>query len=237
MASKKKMEDYDKYVESHRPNDMMVYRKKLSCAALCTKRALFAMNLIIVIFAIILIAIGGYVVQSTIADITTKGVPAGIIVMGIFLLFISVLGCIAAGKENKRLLGWYAIALFLILLIQIILAIVLLTNGNKAESWVSDGWYNASAATQADLMNTFSCCGLNNVNDTYAKCPNTAWPPCLGKLKSEFEDHIIPLGAVSITFAFLQMCAVLCALCLRVGVASTEAPAPKSDDNRTASRY
>lgn len=219
-----KLDEYDRHVQSNRVANTTPMSKKLGCFSLFSKKSLLVLNVIFLIFAIIVIAVGSYVVQSAVSAITTQGVPVGMIVMGTFLLVISIFGCIAAAKESRKLLGIYAVLLFLILLVQIIIAIVLLTNSKKADDYVRDGWAGASASQQADLQDSFGCCGLTNYNETLspqtckAENKNT---PCLSKISSKFEDNYVALGAIALTFGILQAFGVILALCLRGGVGQT----------------
>src|SRR3979409_1812665 len=77
----------------------------------CFKYTLLLANLLFLIFGIVLMSVGSYAMNNTLAFIQGTTLPAGLIVLGVFIMLLSLLGAVSAWKESRGFLGLYFVLL------------------------------------------------------------------------------------------------------------------------------
>lgn len=205
----------------------------------CIKFLLFGFNLIFVLAAIGLIAVGAYV-QIKLKDYfeliegSFSSAAALCIAVGVIIFFIAVFGCCGAFKENYCCTMIFAVLLFIIFVLEIAAGIAGFVLRGKVEHYVED-YMDKTLANNDKVWDTvqkdFKCCGVRNYTDwTRANktgipvsCCKVAGckPPdgiykdgCLTKFTTWLEDKIYIVGAVGIALAFIQIVGILFACCL-----------------------
>jgi len=147
----------------------------------CVKYLLFAFNLIFVIAAIALIAVGAYV-QIKLTDYydffgneyTGPGIL--LIVVGVFIFLIAFFGCMGALKENYCLTMSFAVLLAVVFIMMIAGGIAAYVLRNDIEDEVttilSDAQKNYGGSghdgvtkTWDKLQREFTCCGVKNSSE------------------------------------------------------------------------
>lgn len=145
----------------------------------CVKYLLFAFNLIFVIAAIALIAVGAYV-QIKLVDYydffgneyTGPGIL--LIVVGVFIFFIAFFGCMGALKENYCLTMSFAVLLAVVFILMIAGGIAAYVLRNDIEDKVvmilieAEKKYNitiGATSTWDKLQREFHCCGVKNASE------------------------------------------------------------------------
>jgi hypothetical protein len=78
---------------------------ELSAAQNCFKMTLVVANIVFLIFGSVLCAVGAYAMQSKAGSLAGETLPQGIIAVGVFVILLSVLGCVAAFRESRVFLG------------------------------------------------------------------------------------------------------------------------------------
>jgi hypothetical protein len=53
----------------------------------------------------VLCGVGGYAMQTKAGSLAGQTLPQGIIVLGVFIILVSFLGCVSAYKESRCFLG------------------------------------------------------------------------------------------------------------------------------------
>lgn len=76
----------------------------MSSIASCSHVLFF--SLLCQIFGIVLISVGSYALNSTVAGIVGTTLPAGLIVLGVFIMLVALLGGISAYRESRAFLGF-----------------------------------------------------------------------------------------------------------------------------------
>jgi hypothetical protein len=196
---------------------------RLSCGLELSKKILIGINVFFLIFGAIIIGLGAYTMQGDTSIYFSSALPTGIIVLGVFILFLSFLGCFGAMRENRILLAAYAGILLIIFICQLIIACVILADQAQVAQYLSDAWTGASVATKQKLQSDFGCCGYNTFNDTQAAqpCPTGSTQGCYQLLQSSLTSKLSLLGGFGIFLAFIQLFGVVLALVLRAGILGT----------------
>lgn len=216
---------------------------ELSSAQSCFKGTLTIVNLIFLIFGCILCGVGAYALQTKAGSLAGETLPTGIIVLGVFIILVSFLGCLSAFRESRCLLGLYFTFLLIFVIILMAIGVGVYAKKDSASVYMSEGWCEASKSVQADIQTYFQCCGLYSYNDSMARydaylgpiaaacaiiapervpkvplaCPANVVQsnglPCLPILQSSFESSYVAAGACAIAFAVI-MGAGMCIVCV-----------------------
>ena len=145
--------------------------------------------------------------------------------MGIFVMLISLVGCIGAKRESRLILGIYAVILVILIICQIAVGIAVYANQSEAVKLLTLGWNAAAPATLVLIQNYLQCCGLTVYNLTAAPgmpasaytglaaqpCPDrTLYPSsvgqtCLPLMVQQIQSSYVTVGIVAIVFAVLQV--------------------------------
>lgn len=157
----------------------------------CIKFLLFAFNLIFVIAAIAIIAVGAYV-QIKLTEYYDffgnqyAGPGILLIVVGVFIFIIAFFGCMGAIKENYCLVMTFAVLLALIFILMIAGGIAGFVLRNDIEDKVVDVLKNEVTNYNKNpgvtdawnvLQQEFQCCGVTNSSDwKQASDLNTTYP-------------------------------------------------------------
>jgi hypothetical protein len=82
-------------------------------------RTLIGINAIFVFLALILVAAGSWALGSEVAaSLAGQTLPAGVVVLGIFIMFVAFCGCAGAIRQSRWMLVTYACTLVLLLICQ-----------------------------------------------------------------------------------------------------------------------
>ncbi|XP_022082939.1 CD151 antigen-like [Acanthaster planci] len=157
------------------------------CGAKTSKFILFVFNALVWVASIILIAIGGYVLNnsSKYSDLfgegssTLNGVCGVVIGVGCFIFLVGFLGCCGAVVENGLFLKLYFVFLLVLVLAEFIGGIVAFVYRNDIREFIEKnldeqvtkyyGLADHKAITNAmdDLQQKDKCCGVFNYTDYY----------------------------------------------------------------------
>jgi len=204
-----------------------LYSTKNSTPALsqsqgCFKWTLLAANLLFLIFAVILMAVGAYALNNPVGALSGQTIPNGIIAMGVFIMLVALLGGLAAWLESRGFLGLYFVVLAVLTIILFAVGIAVYVEQNNAATYIDSGWRGANRDFKISLQIAFNCCGLKNYNDSDAlgsqPCPGFPWgttpPPsqvgtidvgCEPALISAFTSSMTTAGGCGIGFAVVMM--------------------------------
>lgn len=236
-SAKKKVDDITAETKKNRRDrrdkratDLPKAVEQLSCSAQTSRYSLMAMNLLFLIFGALITAYASIAKSAKSTQLTSEGLSNSLIALGTFVMVLAFFGCCGAWKKLGPLLLCYSILLTVLVLVQVVLAAVVLSDDDQARSLITTGWTDSSSKTKCDLQYNFACCGINAVNDSVVyqsecctarldACVNGAClpdlPPCLGKLTDELKKNYATLGGVAIGFAVAEILGVLLALLLR----------------------
>lgn len=197
-------------------------KPELGKAYKCLKGVLVALNVVFLIFGCVLIGVGTYAYNRPVGELSGTTLPVGIVVLGVFILFLSFIGCLSAWKESRIFLGFYFFFLCLFTFLLLVVGLAVYVKRNEAGYYMSEGWKAADRDIRWGLQWSFSCCGLYEWNDTYAALPCPADVisnvSCLPTLESQFSSSFYTLGSAAIAFAVLMVFSVFFVCCLMRGI-------------------
>ncbi|KAL8601516.1 hypothetical protein ACOMHN_000458 [Nucella lapillus] len=182
----------------------------------CVKYLLFSFNLIFVIAAIVLIAVGAFV-QVKLVDYTDffgneyTGPGILLIVVGAFIFIVAFFGCMGALKENYCLTMSFAVLLGIIFIMMIAGGIAAYVLRNEIEEEVltkltaAEEKYTVSpdvTQTWDRLQREFSCCGVESYLEWKKWNLTTVFPQSCCKREDAADcshDSPIPENAIKTT--------------------------------------
>ncbi|XP_071955768.1 tetraspanin-1-like [Antedon mediterranea] len=156
------------------------------CCPSFAKVLLIIFNLVFFVIGIVLLSVGIWTVTDPykleILDILDNAVVANtayiLIVLGVFIIIVSFLGCCGAIKKNKCMLIMYFIIVLLIFLVQFIACCIAVAYKEEVEDFVNDELYDTMADYKAPwdddnnvnlawngIQFLLECCGTNNYSD------------------------------------------------------------------------
>jgi len=151
---------------------------ELTKAQRCLKFFLVTINVIFLIFACALMGIGSVAYNHNVGPLTGATIPVGIIVLGVFIMFLSFLGCIGAYRESRGFLGCYFFFLLLFTVILLAVGIGVYSQQQQAGWYITQGWTSANNDIRVSFQNAFYCCGLNSFNNLNGiPCPSCTASP------------------------------------------------------------
>lgn len=210
----------------------------------CVKYLLFAFNLVFVIAAIALIAVGVYVqvqLHDYLSFFSGKVNAAAIliIVVGAIIFFIAGFGCCGAIKENYVCTMVFAVLLAVIFIFELAGGIAGFVMRDELKNEVEGKMIDAEANYYSQegvrkswdaVQKEFHCCGVKTsaewkkFNQTYfpESCCEKEKPcktdiysdPCLDKFTEFVKENIMKIGGVGIGLAFIQIVGIIFACCL-----------------------
>lgn len=187
------------------------------------KRILITFNLFYLILASIFLFFAIFTrVQSLIID---PHLFIGLIILSIYLIFLSIFGLYAVTKHHQVLLFFYVILLSVLFLFQFILACTYLTiRGEKKYHLLQSNYQNSRDPIQVK----YNCCGFDNQtsfirNQTCANlsCCQTATqccedlPACYGLLTAALDKNLKIIGSILLIFTLAQIVAIYTTLRFR----------------------
>jgi len=148
----------------------------MNCGMSIIKYLLFGINFLFIVFAFVLIGVGGGVelkfrdVVELTNDGTIVSAPILMLIVGIFIFFLALMGCVGAQKENYCLISTFSVGMVILLILQFAATItayamrdqidgLLITFTNKAiELYERDN----HEAPIGFVQEQFQCCGSKN---------------------------------------------------------------------------
>jgi len=223
---------FDRYLQESDAFASKGKSPELSKAHKCLKVVLIVANLIFLIFGCILMGVGSYAYNYQLGVLAGSSAPVGIVVLGVFIFFLSFLGCVSAWRESKFFLAVYFFFLALMTFLLLVVGIAVYAKQNQAASYMTQGWMLADSSFRATLQNAFSCCGLNSFNETgtaVLPCPSSSYAYdqynnlmwgryCLPIIQSDFQSSFNTVGSTGIAFAFLMIVGLVFVCCLIRGI-------------------
>jgi len=205
-------------------------KPKLNHGQVCFKYTLLSVNVLFLIFGCVLMSVGSYALNNEIGDLAGATIPTGLIVLGVFIMLLSLVGAMAAWRESRVFLGCYFVFLLLFTIILFAVGIAVYVEKNDSDVFISKAWNEAPPDVRQSLSSYVGCCGLNTFNDSestdggYYQCPapynnpsNT--PACLPLMVDLFDHSFTTAGACGIAFSVVMLAGLVLICYLMRGIA------------------
>jgi hypothetical protein len=184
------------------------------------------------ILGIVMTAVGSAGMSNQYSALVGSTLPTGVIVLGVFVMLISLVGCVGAKRENRIILAIYAVVLLILVICQICVGIAVYANQNQGTVVLTAGWDQATNGVKVLIQDALGCCGLIVYNASSPMtsglagqpCPSTVTNPasasvtCMSLIIAQVQASYTSVGVVAIVFAFLQIVGMLFAVCLIRGI-------------------
>lgn len=184
-------------------------KPKLNSGQICFKYTLLAINILFLIFGIVLMAVGSYALNNHVAVLAGQTIPTGLIVLGVFIMLLSILGAGSAWRESRLLLGIYFLFLLLFTIILFAVGIAVYVKKDDSDELLTLAWNDAGRDVRLSLQNVLDCCGLDRWNSE-GECPptqqnNLTARTCLPLMVNTFNDSFTTAGACGIAFSVIML--------------------------------
>jgi len=219
---------FDRYLQESDAFSAKNRTPELTRATRCLKLTLIGANILFLIFACVLMGVGSVAYNHSVGPLAGTEIPMGIVVLGVFIMFLSFIGCFGAWKESRLFLGCYFFFLLLLTILLFAVGLAVYSKKEEAAYYMSDGWMVSPNDVRVSFENTLSCCGLYTFNDTWAgqPCPTnlklnvTTNQPvaCLGELTSLFASSMQTVGGTGVAFAVLMFLGMVFVCVLMRGI-------------------
>lgn len=197
-------------------------KPKLNQGQVCFKFTLLSMNVLFLIFGAVLMGVGSYAINNTVGSIAGTTIPIGLIVLGVFIMLLSILGALSAWRESRAFLGIYFVFLLIFTIILFAVGIAVYVERDNASSILTSAWNSASTDVQSTIQSTLSCCGLTAVPANYTGCPSddaeALTRACLPVMVDLWESSFTTAGACGIAFSVIMLAGLIFICYLMTGI-------------------
>jgi len=162
--------------------------------------------------------------QNLMASITA---PVLMIILGCLVFVISFVGCYGAFTANKRAVAAFAGVLFILILIQLVMAITITAMQSKTDSYLDDMWqsaYDNHPRIIRDIQDQFACCGYKHTDDraipksSLTACVKSPYfgytTPCYRSLKHAYKSQEQTIVTIGLVLVSVQIMSLACAFAL-----------------------
>jgi len=202
------------------------------------KRVSIAMNCVLWMLGVLLIALGAYSLNALkgVSELLDISLPSGVIVIGVFFVVLTIVGCYASYRERLGGLAIYTMLMLLLLVCLVGIGAGTFSYRSEVMGKLGDAWYHASDGTKNVTQRVFKCCGWTNTTDkpVYgAFCYNTTeyyYTPlvyadqlpynksCNSAITSKVQDYLYVAATAAVVIGVIEFVAVLVSLFLVVRV-------------------
>ena len=168
------------------------------------------------------------VASAQIGSLSGNTLPIGIVVLGVFILFLALLGGVSAYRESRVFLLVYFVFLLLLTLILFFVGIAVYVERNNATTYIQQGWQTAPPDLKQSLQQIFQCCGCcdngyqpQNATASTKACDATTSPQqqgCGPVFTSYFQSYYVTAGGCGIAFAVIMFLGMLLVCFLMKGI-------------------
>ncbi|XP_056418581.1 tetraspanin-31 [Hyla sarda] len=185
----------------------------------CSKNALCALNVVYMLVGLLLIGVAAW--GKGFGIVSSLHIIGGVIAIGVFLLFIAIIGLIGAVSHHQVMLFIYMVVLILIFIFQLVVSCSCLAmNSSQQERFLNEAWTNMGNVTRREMEKNLNCCGWLNTTDKSvqfrgefllctADCKSkNKCEPCGEKMLNHAGEALKILGGVGLFFSFTEILGV-----------------------------
>eukprot|EP01111_Echinosteliopsis_oligospora_P000580 TRINITY_DN1063_c0_g1_i1.p1 TRINITY_DN1063_c0_g1~~TRINITY_DN1063_c0_g1_i1.p1 ORF type:complete len:287 (+),score=54.28 TRINITY_DN1063_c0_g1_i1:61-921(+) len=133
------------------------------------KVPLIFFNTVLWVLGVVLIALGGYSLNQlrNVKELVNVSLPAGVVVMGVFVFVLTIVGCAVAYKEKLVGLIFYTVVMILLLICLIGIGGGAFTYRENLRAPFTEAFKTSGPVIQNQIENYFHCCGWSVYNDSF----------------------------------------------------------------------
>lgn len=204
----------------------------MTCARETCRYLFFFLNCLFCLAGIALIVVGAVIIErQDLVEAEVNKLAVVLIVIGIISFLIAFCGCCGAIHESAYLLITFALLLFIIFIIQMILSIYALINRDSFEELAANATekiFENESDSISLIEKSFSCCGKDKPELQYftdgcciklnvTKCSfdqsTTYWSQgCISAIKQAIHSSYIIIGGMAMFIAFIELSGVFIAI-------------------------
>jgi len=216
MTASETLDMYDRSAaqisERMKSDDRTRYGTNLDCKGRWMRNLLIGLNVFYLLWAIALLAYGAWNYQQSFNQVGGEAWTQMLIAAGVLIFVFSLLGVVAAKYENRILLFFYIIGFIAMFLMTLIGGAVMLSRKGNQAPFVRSGWASASTQLQGSIENSYQCCGMDTVTDSYCAF-SPGWPPnnqtCLPLLAATLDQYYYAAAVVCTILALLMLASIV----------------------------
>jgi len=219
----------------------------LGCGSSLIKIILFVFNLLCVLGGIFFIAIGGIMiskagdVEAIVKETNAYALPIGLIVIGSIIFIIAFFGCCGAVRESHCMTMTYAFLLFVVIVLQIVLAALVFLYRDDFNKAVTDATRQAFERQNENMealdviQRKLECCGAEGpkwwqvVSLPPSCCPPEIKAPqctmvesyqrgCIAALRETIRDYGNYVAYGVLIVAGVELLGLIFACCLSTSI-------------------
>ncbi|RVE68652.1 hypothetical protein OJAV_G00093930 [Oryzias javanicus] len=213
----------------------------------CLKYTMCIANFLCFMCGVALMGLGGYLMatlkmEGLIPSLARLNIPSLLLICGIIITSVSFLGFLGALKENRCLLLTFFLVLFLVMVVELVLACLMLLNDKEIIDRVREDLIsslnsakkkNITDQSEWNIMQSwFECCGVNNYTDWSNNVPKSCYrdqfdklPPqpkgCFAAFSEWFEEHYLSFGIAVILICVVEVLGMCFAVTLFCHITSS----------------
>jgi len=219
---------FDRYLQESDAFAAKNRTPELTRATRCLKLTLIGANVLFLIFACVLMGVGSVAYNHSVGPLSGTEIPVGIVVLGVFIMFLAFIGCFGAWRESRLFLGCYFFFLMLLTILLFAVGLGVYSKREEAGYYMMIGWMNSPNDVRVSFQNQLMCCGLDIFNDSWSgrPCPDKlkfndssqTGAACLPELTSLFRDSMQNVGGTGVAFAVLMFLGMIFVCVLMRGI-------------------
>eukprot|EP01133_Synstelium_polycarpum_P008220 gene8220-9667_t len=206
---------------------------------------------VLAVLGLLLIILGGVAISklSNVKEVFHVTIPAGIVVIGVFFIILTIIGCVVAYKEKLVGLVFYTVFMLILLVCLIGVGGGAFTYRNDMETPLYLAWNKSSGSDKTIVEDYLKCCSWSEVDPTNAgpHCvyteitpDNTTYlvrnssvfgqntPFCKQTMTDFIQKYLKIAGVAGVTIGVIEFATMLFALFLIVRICNN--PRSKSYD-------
>jgi len=186
------------------------------------------LNIVFLLAGLGIIGIGVYVYTSNVAAWAGKDLAIALFIFGGFCIVLAAIALCGAGDGNKCAMGIYAVFMTLLILGQIAIVILALTNEGRAKDYLQDRWNDLNASEQDEIMKNMKCGKYQGeeviLTDPAMTCTKwdgtTSYPAndnfqcCYDKAKTEFTTVGSVTWIICMVVAGIEVVLLIASCCI-----------------------